>query len=331
MVSRKNTALLDVDPTIMENNLLITDSNAELDSLFPKDPGPQSKIVHPIPGLCIKLRRSTEDHGKVFINLCHTKDIPAPEEISERRLMEMWNANGETCDYRVPLSIGEGRQEPDKSGQPSDVYDVAINTDFFGKVESSNIFRMFIIDVIMQGIEDKFHIEMEKDDYVIMKNRKAMGSIPGHRVRVKERREDSSPAAPLIQELGTTRFAETSATKPAAAAKSPAKPVAESATKPGSAPAPPSDAVKPEFRLLRVPAQGPARSFVMQCHLPSVMSVKEVNLDVGEDRVSISGGRSSKYFLDVFMPDTIIQNFTTAKFDSMSKILTVNMPISRGI
>lgn len=69
----------------------------------------------------------------------------------------------------------------------------------------------------------------------------------------------------------------------------------------------------------------------MQCHLPSVMSVKEVNLDVGEDRVSISGGRSSKYFLDVFMPDTIIQNFTTAKFDSMSKILTVNMPISRGI
>ncbi|KAK3909102.1 PIH1 domain-containing protein 1 [Frankliniella fusca] len=271
--------------------------------------------------LCVKLRRSTEDHGKVFINICHTKDIPAPEDISERRLMELWNANGETCDYRVPLSIGEGRQEPDKSGHPADVYDVAINTDFFGKVESSNMFRMFLMDVVMQGIEEKFHIELDKEDYVVMKNRKAMGNIPGHRVRVKDRREDAKPATPLIQELSTTRVAGTSASRPASTASSSTLPT----------PAPPSGAVRPEYRLLRVPATGPARSFVMQCHLPSVVSVKDVTLDVGEDRLCLSGGRSSKYFLDVFMPDTIIQNFTTAKFDKMSKILTVSMPISRGI
>lgn len=49
------------------------------------------------------------------------------------------------------------------AGKPADVYDVAINTTFFGKVETNKIFQMFITDVIMQGIEDKFHIELDKE------------------------------------------------------------------------------------------------------------------------------------------------------------------------
>lgn len=65
-------------------------------------------------GLCLKLRLASEGHGKVFINLCHTKDIPAPEDISEQRLIELWNTASGTCEYRVPLSIGERREEPDK-------------------------------------------------------------------------------------------------------------------------------------------------------------------------------------------------------------------------
>ena len=52
-------------------------------------------------------------------------------------------------------------------------------------------------------------------DYVIMKNRRAMGSIPGHRVRVKDKKDAAKPAMPLVQELGT-RYLEPA--KPAAAA-----------------------------------------------------------------------------------------------------------------
>ena len=68
-------------------------------------------------GLCVKLRRASDgsqDAGKVFINICHTKEIPAPEDIDEARLMQLWNSDSETCEYRVPLSIGERREEPDK-------------------------------------------------------------------------------------------------------------------------------------------------------------------------------------------------------------------------
>lgn len=310
MASSKKTVLLDVDPSIMENNLLIADPDAGLDSLFPKA-GPQSKVVTPIPGMCVKLRRATEDHGKVFINLCHTKEIPAPEDIDEKRLMELWNASTETCEYRVPLSIGEVRHEPDKSGQPADVYDVAVNTTFFGKVETTSIFRMFVIDVIMQGIEDKFHIELEKEDYVIMKNRKAMGTIPGHRVRVGDRAPGSEgkPAVPLVQEL-STRYTATPR-----ASTSPVTPVSA------------ADAVKPDFRLLKEPCQGPAKAFVAQIKLPTVVSASQVTLDVGEDRLVLSGGHPTSYHLDMFLPSCVAQSFTTANFNNMDRILTVTMPV----
>lgn len=324
MVSRKNTVHLDIDPTIMENNLLIADPDAGLGSLFPQDAGPQSKVVNPIPGMCIKLRHADGEHGKVFINLCHTKDIPPPEDIDERRLMELWNANDDTCNYRVPLSIGERREEPDKSGQPADVYDVAVNTVFFGKVETSNIFRMFILDVVMQGLEEKFNIDLEKEDYVIMKNRKAMGTIPGHRVRVKDKAvEGSAPAAPLIQELGTRYI----------------HPPSSSSMSPGPAAAAPSctgdsdkNTVKPDFRLLKEPASGPARALVAQFQLPSVVTAGEVNLDVGEDRLILTGGkRGVNYHVDFFLPHNVVQKLASARFDASSKILTVNMPVGQAV
>lgn len=296
----------------MESNLLIADPDGGLDSLFPKESGPESKVVNPIPGMCVKLRLASEGHGKVFINICHTKEIPAPEDISEKRLVELWNTANETCEYRVPLSIGERREEPDKSGKPADVYDVAINTTFFGKVETNSMFRMFLMDVVMQGIEDKFHVELDKEDYVIMKNRRAMGSIPGHRVRVKDKKDAAKPAMPLVQELGT-RYLE------------PAKPAAAAAT---SSVAVVGDAVRPQCRLLRQTQAGCAGSVVAQVHLPAVVHRGDVTLDVGEDRLVLNGGRSgTSYHLDVFLPHCVNQNSTTAQFDGMSKILTVTMPV----
>ncbi|XP_034253409.1 PIH1 domain-containing protein 1-like [Thrips palmi] len=311
MASRKNAVLLDVDPSILENNLLITDPDGGLDSLFPKESGPQSKVVNPIPGLCLKLRLASEDHGKVFINLCHTQDIPAPEDISDERLVELWNTTTGTCDYRVPLSIGERRAEPDKSGKPADVYDVAINTTFFGKIETNNIFRMFLIDVIMQGIEDKFHIELDKEDYVVMKNRRAMGTIPGHRVRVKDKKDGSKPATPLVQELGT-RYLE-----PAVGGDAARRDLAAA-----------SDAVKPQFRLLKQVTGGVASSVVAQVHLPLLVSAGDITLDIGEDRLVLNGEtRATKYHLDVFLPHCVLQKCATAQFDGVSKILSITMPV----
>lgn len=92
-----------------------------------------------------------------------------------------------------------------------------------------------------------------------MKNRKAMGTIPGHRVRVGDQRPglstpgEGKPATPLVQELGT-RYVQ------------PAKPQPQ----PQSAPS--QDSVKPDFRLVRQPADGPAKTLVAQVRLPSEVS-----------------------------------------------------------
>lgn len=54
-------------------------------------------------------------------------------------------------------------------------------------------------------------------DYVVLKNRRAMGTIPGHRVRVKDRKGESKPAVPLVQELGT-RYSEPAGPSPTSSA-----------------------------------------------------------------------------------------------------------------
>jgi len=66
-------------------------------------------------GFCIKLRK--ENNEKVFINICHTTEIPAPEEKTEQELLKLLDADqdgDEPCQYRLPMSIGEGRTELDK-------------------------------------------------------------------------------------------------------------------------------------------------------------------------------------------------------------------------
>lgn len=60
-------------------------------------------------GLCIKTFK-TDDHSKVFINLCHHADIPAPEDITKEELIEVLGSKdpGRFC---VPLSIGIEHEE----------------------------------------------------------------------------------------------------------------------------------------------------------------------------------------------------------------------------
>ena len=64
------------------------------------------------PGLCVKVR--TTDGKKLFLNLCQTDEVPPPEEISEDQLIKLWTG-AEDSDYRVPMSIGQLKNEVDTS------------------------------------------------------------------------------------------------------------------------------------------------------------------------------------------------------------------------
>jgi len=150
--------LLEVDRSILENKLLIQEfQNDGLEELFPAQstqspPDQPWKLVKPAPGMCVKTH--TEAGDKVFINLCHTSELPAPEDINEDTLKEIWTSE-DPSSFRVPMSIGEGHAEVDKAGNTTVAYDVAINSVFYKKTENSKLFLSFLITIVMEGLKDK--------------------------------------------------------------------------------------------------------------------------------------------------------------------------------
>jgi hypothetical protein len=61
--------------------------------------------------MCVKTH--SKDGGKVFINICETSDVPAPKDIDQETLANMW-ASEDQPSFRIPMSIGEGHEEADK-------------------------------------------------------------------------------------------------------------------------------------------------------------------------------------------------------------------------
>lgn len=64
-----------------------------------------------IAGMCVKTR--DDQKKKVFINVCTSDAIPAPEDISDRELITILESDAPS-DFRVPMSIGQPHQEKDK-------------------------------------------------------------------------------------------------------------------------------------------------------------------------------------------------------------------------
>lgn len=61
-------------------------------------------------GICVKTR--TVAGEKVFINICVSDKIPAPEDISDIDLFKI--IDDEETTYTIPMSIGSERMEMDK-------------------------------------------------------------------------------------------------------------------------------------------------------------------------------------------------------------------------
>ncbi|PNF24826.1 hypothetical protein B7P43_G15135 [Cryptotermes secundus] len=297
MSKKKNSVLLEVDRSIIEHNLLIQDNkNDGLDELFPKRISQETdvpwKLVKPTPGMCVKTH--TEDGGKVFINICQTSDVPAPEDINEESLVKIWSSDDHSS-FRIPMSIGDGHEEADKAGNPSIAYDVAINPEFYKKTENSKLFLSFLLTVVMEGLKDKYSLSLQTDDYVILKNRKVLGNLLPHRIRQGGQKK---PAGPLIQEM--------------------TPPVLLSSR-------------QPQYRIRQEPAQAAFPEYLLaEFFMKDLSSSHGLTLDVGEDRIVLgSPGRIGQqaYKLDVFIPYSVDQDRCSATFNTDTKILSLKMPV----
>ncbi|XP_004926574.1 PIH1 domain-containing protein 1-like [Bombyx mandarina] len=297
----KNSITLDVDPTIMEKNMRIvkeTPVEGELKKLLSSVDTVPSRLVKPTPGFCVKTTR-IPDNKKVFVNICQTDAIPCPRDITNDELMYILSSE-DPSSYRVPMSIGEGRTEHDKSGAPATAYDVAVNPEFFKKIEKDELFQTFFLTVVFEGLQDKYQFEIDMQKFTILKNRKSIGTLQSHRIQIRDiQQTESKIKPPLIEEI-----------------KGKALSRSEAAHRKNEI----------VFRLRREPPTGEIEYLLAEFKIPASVEVKDLNLEVGEDRLVLDS-KGVYEPVDFFLPCSVDQDIIDAQLDRNIDILSVKMPV----
>lgn len=299
----KKSITLDVDPTIMEKNMRIIRENPveeEFNKLLSNVDTVPSKLVKPTPGFCVKTF-TKPDNKKVFVNICLTDAIICPRDISNEELMQILSSE-DPSSYRVPMSIGEGRTEPDKSGVPATVYDVAINPEFFKKIEKDDLFQTFFLTVVFEGLQDKYQFEIDMQKYTILKNRKSIGTLQCHRIQIRGIKTGGGNEVkpPLIEELDDKGVVQRPGV-PAAVKK------------------------ELEYRLRREPPTGEIEYLLVEFKIPSSINLKDLHLEVGEDRLVLDS-KGNFELVDFFLPCSVDQDVVDAQLNRNADMLFVKMP-----
>lgn len=322
-------ARLDVDPSILDTNLMVvggreeeqlasllppsllpTSKVEELDSLLPTPDYPSVTAV-PRPGICVKTRNAAGE--KFFLNLCKLAEVPPPPPMEAAELERMIAEEDYTNLWRVPMSLGQPRKEKDKAGAECWAAEVAVNTAWFDNtMKDSEVFTGFVITVAIEGLGDKYGAcaRLDRDHWTVLKNKKALGeALPAHRVQQR--------AAPGIQQVTGAK-----AQAPPKAAKSKSLPV------PAAKAAPVVTEVVPEYRMVAEPSLQEPRHLRVEVEVPGVRSGREVLVDVGEDRLVVCATRLS-YLLDIFLPFSMESEGTTATFIKDQQKLVILIPVSQ--
>lgn len=296
---KKKSITLDVDPSIMENNMRIVKENLveeEFKQMLAE--AVPTQIVKPRPGFCVKTF-TKPDNKKVFVNICLTEAIPCPRDITDEELMQILNSD-DPSSYRVPMSIGEGRTEQDKAGAPVTVYDVAVNPDFFSKVEKCDLFQTFFLTVVFEGLQDKYQFELDMQKFTILKNRKAIGNLQSHRIQIRDVKKCEEKTKPLIEEIP--------------------KPVPKKV----EIQVPKKQQII--YRLRREPPTGEIKYLLAEFMIPASIELKDLNLEIGEDRLVLDS-KGVYETVDIFLPCSVDQDVVDAELNRNKNMLYVKMPI----
>jgi len=279
---------------LLQQFLLKPVNDAESTGLSPEIPY-LSKQVKPTPGFCLKTKTSNDD--KVFINVCHSEELPAPPDISDEELLKITESQ-DPSRFRVPISLGEPHAEVDHSGKGCSAYDVIVNSEFYKRTQTRPVLKNFLLTLALEGLEQKFNLVLSRD-CKILKNKKFLGSAETQNIRQKpkpsitELENGSATKRPLITELDD----ETGST-----------------------------AEKPVFKILREPLEGDPQFLIMEIQLPKLITSKVAKLEVGEDRV-VFHAHPNLYHLDIDLPYYVDNDEVGAQFNKATKLLTITIPV----
>lgn len=247
---------------------------------------PESTQIQPKPGFCIKTNSS---EGKVFINICHSPSIPPPVDVTEDELLQMLEED--QAGFRIPMSLGEPHAELDAKGQGCTAYDVAVNSNFYLRMQNSDFLRELVVTIAREGLEDKYGLQLNPE-WRMLKYRSFLGSISQQNIRSQQR--------PRIQELGTLDTHNSLGTRHG-----------------------------PERPHLNLWLEAPDL-LLAEVDLPKLDEAQGLALEIGENRLVV-GGPQQLYHLDACIPLRINSEASRAAFHHRRKQLMVSMPLwSRG-
>nr|KAF6411305.1 PIH1 domain containing 1 [Rousettus aegyptiacus] len=172
-------------------------------------------------------------------------------------------------------------------GQGCTAYDVAVNSDFYRRMQNSDFLRELVITIAREGLEDKYSLQLNPE-WRILKNRPFLGSICQQNIRSKQR--------PRIQELGNLYTADT--------------------------PRPEEGPEKPHLNIwLEAPDL-----LLAEINLPKLDGAQGLSLEVGENHL-VMGGSQQLYHLDAYIPLRINADESRAAFHRKRRQLMVAMPL----
>ncbi|XP_053462577.1 PIH1 domain-containing protein 1 isoform X1 [Nycticebus coucang] len=252
---------------------------------------PDSTQIQPQPGFCIKTNSS---EGKVFINICHSASIPPPADVTEDELLQMLEED--QTGFRIPMSLGEPHAELDAKGQGCTAYDVAVNSDFYRRMQNSDFLRELVVTIAREGLEDKYSLQLNPE-WRMLKNRTFLGSISQQKIRSQQR--------PRIQELGNLSTPDSRKDE-----EGPEKPHLTLWMEA-------SDLLLAEIDL-------PKLGGLIPPHPQN--GALGLSLEIGENRL-VMRGPQQLYHLDVYIPLRINSDESKAAFHQKRKQLMVAMPL----
>lgn len=269
-------------------------------------------------GFCVKARQ--ENNEKCFINICTSDAIPLAEDITADQLTEILSSETPST-YKIPMSITELRITPDKSGQNSIVCDVAIHSKFFQKINLVTIFRDFLMTIIFEALNTKYNLKVNQESWLILKNRKCMGSLISHRIQnrdvknvYKTYQNPNADHKQMINELSENDYGvnkKSFITEITTAQQNKIK------KRPSEVKAIVSPKL-PKYKLYKCNALND-NSVIGEFFMPEVTNCDEIRIEIGIDRVLLEVKRFN-YSFDAFFPVNVDPNKSSAQFNASSHV-----------
>lgn len=96
-------------------------------------------MIQPNPGFVVKTK-DLKSGNKVFLNMTH-HEIVEPFEHKPIPVEDQEKYGSSDTGVRIPLSLGEVKEDNDKKGEPVQVYDFIFNTETIKNAQKNAGFR----------------------------------------------------------------------------------------------------------------------------------------------------------------------------------------------